>query len=195
MTIVVGLFERPQDAERAIDALESAGFVHEEIGAVAQDQIIKEHLDEREIKPEEVATGLGAIGGSAVGGLAGLLAGVGAITIPGIGAVLAAGALVSTLAGAVVGGGAGGLVGALVGMGLPEEDADFYAEGVKRKGVLVVVQSKGGRASVAKNILKQANAVNVEARRKAWLEKGWVGFDESSEPGLDYPPLWLRPGQ
>jgi uncharacterized membrane protein len=93
MTIVVGLFERPHDAERAIDALESAGFVQDEISALAQDRIIKEHLEERKIEPVEVTTGLGAIGGSAIGGLAGLLAGVGAITIPGIGAVLAAGAL------------------------------------------------------------------------------------------------------
>jgi hypothetical protein len=195
MTIVVGLFERPHDAERAIDALESAGFVQDEISALAQDRIIKEHLEERKIEPVEVTTGLGAIGGSAIGGLAGLLAGVGAITIPGIGAVLAAGALASTLAGAVVGGSAGGLVGALIGMGIPEEDADFYAEGVKRKGVLISVQSEGGHTSLAKNIMKQANAVNVEARRKAWTEKGWVGFDESSEPGPGYPAVWLHPGQ
>ena len=195
MTLVVGLFERPQDAERALDALESAGFVEDEISALAQDRVIKEHLDTQEIKPVEVATGLGAVSGSAIGGLAGLLAGMGAIAIPGIGAVLAAGALASTLAGVVAGGTAGGLVGALIGLGLSEEDAEFYAEGVKRKGVLITVQSQGGRASVAKNILKQANAVNVETRRKAWLEKGWVGFDETSEPTAGYPALWLHPGQ
>ncbi len=195
MKIVVGLFERPQDAERAIDALESAGFVQDEISVLAQDHIIEEHFDGQEIKPVRESAGLGAVGGSAIGGLAGLLAGVGAITIPGIGAVLAAGALASTLAGAVVGGTAGSLVGALIGLGVSEEDAEFYAEGVKRKGVLIAVQSQGGHASVAKNIMKQANAVNVETRRKAWLEKGWVGFDESSEPGASYPSVWLHPGQ
>jgi hypothetical protein len=195
MKTVVGLFERPQDAERAIDAMESAGFVQDEISALAQDRIIKEHFDGEQIKPVEVTTGLGAVGGSAIGGLAGLLAGVGVITVPGIGAVLAAGALASTLAGVVVGGSAGGLVGALIGLGLPEEDAEFYAEGVKRKGVLIAVQSEGGHASMAKNIMKQANAVNVETRRTDWLDQGWVGFDESSEPSADYPAVWLHPGQ
>jgi hypothetical protein len=195
MTIVVGLFERPQDAERAITALESAGFVQDEISALAQDRIIKEHLDEQEIEQVEVTTGLGAIGGSAIGGLAGLLAGVGVIAIPGIGPVLAAGALASTLAGVVVGGSAGGLVGALVGMGLPGEDANFYAEGVKRQGVLIAVQSEGGHTSLAESIMKQANALDVDTRRKAWLKNGWVGFDESSEPDAGYPTVWLHPGQ
>ena len=36
--------------------------------------------------------------------------------------------------GAVVGGAAGGLVGSLTNAGVPEADANFYAEGVRRGG-------------------------------------------------------------
>jgi hypothetical protein len=195
MTTVVGLFERPQDADRAIDALENGGFVQDETSALAQDRIIKDQLDGQEKKLVEVTTGLGAVSGSAIGGLAGLLAGVGAITIPGIGQVPAADALSWTLAGVVVGASAGGVVGAMVGLGVSEEDADFDADGVKRQGVLIAVQSEGGHASVANNIMKQANAVNVEIRCKAWLENGRFSFDESSELGAGYPAIWLHPGQ
>lgn len=194
MKVVVGLFERPQDAERALEALENAGFVKDELSTLAQGRIVEEHLGEQAAGPVVEGASVGAVTGTTIGGLAGLLAGVGAITIPGIGPVLAAGALATTLAGAGVGAAAGGLVGALIGLGIVEDEADFYAEGVKRGGVLVAVQSSGQRASLAKDILKQANAVDVETRRKTWLNDGWVGFDESNEPGLGYPKVWNRPG-
>jgi hypothetical protein len=162
---------------------------------MAQDRVIEEHLgEEEEAQPVKEGAGVGAVSGTLVGGLAGLLAGVGAIAIPGLGPVLAAGTLATTLAGAGVGAAAGGLVGTVVGLGIAEEDAHFYAEGVKRGGVLLAVQSEGGRASMAKDILKQANAVDVETRRKAWLANGWVGFDESSELGPNYPQVWIEPG-
>jgi hypothetical protein len=55
---------------------------------------------------------------------------------------VAAGWLVATAAGAVtgavVGGAADGLVGSLTGAGVPERDAQFYSEGVRRGGTLVV---------------------------------------------------------
>ena len=82
----------------------------------------------------------------------------------------------------------------MIELGVSEEDAEFYAEGVKREGVLIAVQAEGGYASMAKNIMKQAAAVNVESRRQAWLESGWVGFDESESPDSDYPKVWIRPG-
>jgi hypothetical protein len=182
MKAVVGLFERPQDAERAVEALESAGFLKDEIGAVARDHVIEEYLGQEEAGSVAKGAGLGV----AVGGLIGLLAGIVAITVSGIGPVLAAGMLVTMLA--------GGLIGALIEVGVSEEEAHVYAEGVKRDGVLVAVQSEAGRASLAKEILGRADAVNVETRRQAWVNDGWVGFDQSSAPGLGYPKVWNRPG-
>jgi hypothetical protein len=80
--------------------------------------------------------GKGAGIGAAVGGVGGLLTGLGLLAIPGVRPVVAAGWLVATAAGAatgaVVGGAAGGLVGSLTGAGVPERDAQFYAEGVRR---------------------------------------------------------------
>jgi hypothetical protein len=53
-----------------------------------------------------------------------------------------AGPIATMLAGAAVSAAAGGLIGALVSKGVPEEDAHFFAEGLRRSGVLVIVNAK-----------------------------------------------------
>src|SRR5205085_5078419 len=103
-------------------------------------------------RAEGAGTGAGI--GAGIGGAAGLLAGLGLLAIPGVGPVVAAGWLVATAAGAatgaVVGGAAGGLVGSLTGAGVPENDAHFYAEGVRRGGTLVTARVDDARASAAR---------------------------------------------
>ena len=72
-----------------------------------------------------------------VSGTAGLLAGLGLLAIPGLGPVVAAGWLAATAVGAAAGAATGGVVGALTEAGVSREDADSYAEGVRRGGTLV----------------------------------------------------------
>lgn len=67
------------------------------------------------------------------------MAGVGALAIPGIGPLLAAGPIVAMLTGAAVGAGTGGLAGALIGMGIPEDEADQYERDVKDGKLLVLL--------------------------------------------------------
>src|SRR5262245_54880675 len=140
MKTVVGLFEYYQDAERALNELNTRGFGKTDISTAARGRTLQEHDGGREVAVAESA-GAGAIGGTAVGGIAGLLVGIGALAIPGVGPVLAVGPLLtaigSTAADAGIGAATGGMIGALVGLGIPEEEANFYAEGVKRGGVLV----------------------------------------------------------
>src|ERR671920_1144773 len=93
-----------------------------------------------------------AVGGGLIGGTLGLLAGVGALVIPGIGPIVAAGTIASTLAGAGIGAAAGGLLGALAGMGIPEEEARHFEQGVQSGGILVTVRA-GARAAEARQIL------------------------------------------
>ncbi|HEX9440085.1 MAG TPA: hypothetical protein VF909_10395, partial [Roseiflexaceae bacterium] len=104
--------------------------------------------------------------------------------------VIAAGtlatALGTTAVGAGIGAAAGGLLGALVGLGIPREDAEFYAEGIKRGGVLVTVQASDDRASEALNIMRGANAVDVDTQRNAWRQSGWSEFDETTYPDENY---------
>jgi hypothetical protein len=54
------------------------------------------------------------------------------MAIPGVGPVVAAGWLVATLTGVAAGGAAGGVIGALTQSGVSKEDAEIYAEGLRR---------------------------------------------------------------
>lgn len=197
MKTVVGLFEYYQDAERAVDQLSSRGFGKTEISVAARDRVLRERVVGGKDHAVAESASAGAVGGTAVGGIAGLLVGIGALAIPGIGPVIAAGtlgtALATTAAGAGIGAAAGGLIGALVGLGIPEEDAQFYAEGVKRGGVLVTVQTTDDRASEALNILRQANAVDVNTQRTQWTKSGWNRFDDTTMPDESYPRFSDRP--
>jgi uncharacterized protein (TIGR02271 family) len=152
---VVGLFRDAATAERAVRDLKDAGFTDKEIGVLMRD-----HAEQRKFA-EDTGTkaGEGAATGAATGGLLGgvfgLLAGVGALVIPGIGPIVAGGVLASTLAGAGIGAAAGGLAGALIGMGIPEEEAQYYERGFRAGGILVTVDA-GARKAEARRILRNA---------------------------------------
>ena len=71
--------------------------------------------------------------------------------IPVIGPVLAVGPLAAALISAAGGAAAGGIAGALIGWGVPEEDARFYEEEVKAGRYVVTVH--GSRAADARTVL------------------------------------------
>jgi uncharacterized membrane protein len=188
MKMIAGLFDTYQDAERAVNELQHLGITREQISVVARDAVLQERVVGTEDAEAEGA-GAGAIGGTAVGGLGGLLVGLSAITIPGLGPVITAGTLITaigtTLAGAGIGAAAGGLIGALTGAGIPEEDAQIYAESVRRGGILVTAEIDDGMSTAALEALERANAVDVAARREEFRRGGWERFDESSNPAPD----------
>jgi hypothetical protein len=185
MKRIFGLFEQEEAAERAINELQKAGVSREHFGVITRNRITQKVNREEDVREGTVQVDqkLGAAGGAAVGGLTGLLLGVGALLIPGIGPVLAAGTLASAIgaiaAGTGMGAVAGGLLGTLTSLGVTEE-ADVYAEGVKRGGVLLVVEADDERTSLASRIMKEAGAVETQARRKAWQEAGWTGYEETT---------------
>ncbi|MCL4298521.1 MAG: general stress protein [Anaerolineae bacterium] len=187
MKRIAGLFEHEQAADRAISELQKKGFNKEHFGVITRNRITQKVNREEDIREGTVKADqkLGVTGGAAVGGLTGLLLGVGALFIPGIGPVLAAGTLGAIAAGTGMGAVAGGLLGALTSMGITEE-AEVYAEGIKRGGVLLVVEADDERAPEVDKIMTQAGAVEVKARRQAWQEAGWSGFDETKLPEEDY---------
>jgi uncharacterized membrane protein len=186
MATASGLFDHYEDAERAVDALLSHGFVKDEIGVMARDDVVQDYRKRSTVTAAEVGgdSGTGAVGGALLGGFGGLLAGIAALLIPGIGPAITAGTLASALGlplvGAGIGAAAGGVIGALVNMGVPEEAAHVYAEGVKRGGVLVTVRTSDARLDKAQQILRTANTVDVELRRAEWRQNGWSAFDETA---------------
>jgi hypothetical protein len=161
-TAVFGLYPSVGQAERAVDALVSAGFYNDDVSVLmADNQGSKDFAHEKQTKaPEGTTTGVAA--GGTIGGTLGLLAGIGALAIPGVGPFIAAGPIMGALAGLGVGGAVGGLVGALVGMGIPEYEAKRYEGRVKEGGVLLSVHcDTSEEITRAKDILKGTGANDI----------------------------------
>jgi len=185
---VVGLFDTAAEAQSVVQELVNSGFQRNDISLVANDAK-GEYAASRAVGATGSSTaegaGAGAVGGGVLGGVLGLLVGVGALAIPGIGPVLAAGPLAaalgaagaSTVVGAGIGAAAGGIIGALVGAGIPEEDAGFYAEGIRRGGTLVMVKASDDMAQRAYDAMRRYGAVDVDERSGSWRQSGWKGFD------------------
>jgi uncharacterized protein (TIGR02271 family) len=171
---VVALYDERADATRAVERLTDAGFDREQISIMSQqpkDSGMDVRREEGNQAGEGAAAGAGL--GAVLGGIAGLLAGLGTLVIPGLGVLLVAGPLAAALAGAGIGAGLGALIGALVGLGIPEEEAEYYAEGIRRGNTLVAVKTSDQRAPEAVRILQELNPIDVERRAAEWRQEGW----------------------
>lgn len=165
---VVGLFDTFTEATEVARDLEGQGFSREDISIAANDAT-------GEYAGGDLADpGSGAGTGAAIGGAAGLALGLVALAIPGVGPIIAAGALATALTGAGIGAVAGGLIGALTHMGVPEEEAGYYTEGVKQGGALVMVKASGDRADRAAAILERSGAEDVDEREATVRPRGEV---------------------
>jgi hypothetical protein len=181
---VSALYDSYDAAISAVNALESAGIPAADVSMVSNNVDNRYAKDRPSNAGEDAGKGAGI--GAVVGGVGGLLTGLGLLAIPGVGPVVAAGWLVATAVGAaggaVVGGAAGGIVGSLTGAGVPERDAHFYAEGVRRGGTLVTARVDDARAPAAREILQRFQAVDPAIRGEAYRESGWTSFDENAPP-------------
>ena len=150
---VVGVFYTRSEAETAVADLRDAGFADDKIGMIARDAE-GNMVNERN---NETLAGEGAAAGAVIGAGAGALVGLGVLagTIPVIGPVLALGTLGTILLNAVGGAAILGLVGALVGLGIPEDDAKYYESEVHGGRFLVTVDA-GARNADAWSILHRS---------------------------------------
>jgi hypothetical protein len=160
---VVGVFEDRNQADRAVDDLLQAGFRRDRIGvamrhsegtapAVTTDPDASQTM-------EGASTGM--LAGLGLGALAGL--GVLAGVIPVVGPAFAGGTLGIILSNAAAGAGIVGLVGALVGAGVPEEEAKYY-QGEFEMGRTIVTVMAEGRADEAAAILRRHGAYDMSTR-------------------------------
>lgn len=169
------LYDSYSQAQRAVEALEQAGFSASEVS------LISRYRDDNSLAEEASGTATGMTAGAVIGGGTGLLAALGIIAIPGIGPLVAAGVLATTLVGAAGGSAVGGLIGALTDYGVTEDDAHVYSEAVRRGSSLVTVRTSDDRVAAADAILTAHSPVDVEARRQSYRQGGWTKYDPSSK--------------
>jgi hypothetical protein len=144
----VGVFANRLETESALLEIKSSGFPMEHVSVVGrnadpEDRVagvaVHQNIDN---KADEGAVA-GAVTGGALGGVTGLLVGLGTLAIPGVGPILLAGAaattLATTLAGTAIGAGGASLLGALIGLGIPDNDAKVYGDLLEQGYYLIVV--------------------------------------------------------
>ncbi len=160
---VIGVFRSEEFAKEAIAELKRNGFDEREISLIAKDK--QEQKNRGDAEPEQRLTmedqnlSEGMFTGSALGGIAGLLAGAGALLIPGIGPIIAAGPLAAFLTGVV----GGGLAGGLVDFGIPEERGRYFEERVKKGDILVTLKADDDEIQEIASILENNGAEDVES--------------------------------
>ncbi len=160
MQNVVGMFNTRVEAEDAIHRLQLAGFSQDSIGVAMKDAKEAEELSKETGTgdlTEEGATA-GAVSGAGVGALVGLALVGSSFLLPGVGAFIIGGPLAAALTGAGIGAASGGLVGALVGAGIPEDEATEYASRLEQGHILISVSAPDDQAEKAREILRSEGA-------------------------------------
>lgn len=151
-TTIIGLFDEYSAAEGALLGLLSAGFSERNIGIVAAARTLTQ------LDPEHLE------GGPT------LVKDLSALALPDLDTVVAAGPLLPMLRDNP----AGGLAGALRGMGIPADEAGYYAEGVRRGGILLAVLSDAGHAPQAAELLGRHHPVDLASRSAEWRHAGYT---------------------
>ena len=179
---VIGLMDNIGEAQSVVKDLVTSGIDRDDIGFMAnQKHAVPESAGLNEGEGSRAASGAlaGAGTGAALGGIAGLALALAPLAIPGIGPILAAGPIAAALTGAGIGAVAGGLIGGLTKLGVPEDEAHYYAEGVRRGGILVTVAAESdAQAQTAVTVMQRHGAVDIDERATEWKKQGWKGrFD------------------
>jgi len=156
----VGVFNTRDAADRAVDDLVRSGYSRDQIGVVAKDSsgnVTSRTADQGE--SGEGAT-IGAAAGAATAGLVSL--GISFGVIPAIGPILAVGPWAAALISAASGAAAAGIAGALIGWGVPEDEANYY-EGEVKSGKYVVTVKDDNR-NQSWDVMQRGGAYNYANR-------------------------------
>ncbi len=116
------------------------------------------------------------------------LGGVKRLVVPGIGTV----SVFGLLGGALQDTENSNILEALSRMGLPDEAAQAFAEGVRRGGTLLSLSAEDDEAAQAREMMDSHQPYDVNQRLAVWRQQGWQGFDPQAQP---YTPAEMAPEQ
>lgn len=151
---VIGVFKTQREAQQAIAGLKQQGYTEDQIGVVSQNA-------DGTTEGSGTSAEEGALAGAATGAGIGALWGLGILSnvLPGIGPAIFGGTMGILLSSAAAGAAAAGIGGALVGLGIPDEDAKYYESEVKAGRTVVTVHG-GPKAAQAHSVFKQYGGYN-----------------------------------
>ena len=178
MKTLCRVYDSYSQARGVVDELARTGVPDADVSLVANKHVSKEYADVDDVSDTAKGAGIGG----ALGGGAGLLAGLGMLAIPGLGPVVAAGWLAATAVGAAAGAAAGGIVGALVDAGVSREHAEVYSEAVRRGGTMVTAKVRDEDAARAEAIMDRFRPIDPVVRGEEYRKTGWATFDAKAPP-------------
>jgi hypothetical protein len=184
VTFEIGLFEDTLHAEAAIERLHQAGFTNDDISILSKEDLTV--ADKAAIYDSQTRDIGGLVGG--VGGFfLGAFVGAAVLAIPGIGLAIATGVIGTVLA-TMVGGAAGAAAGTVAGvklipalmdsLGIAEDDANLFAEAIRRNGILLAVKVDPANQAQVAEIMRASQAVNMKERQQQFELQGWHRFQE-----------------
>ena len=157
----VAVFDRHANAERAISALQAAGFDMKKLSIVGRDYLTEEH-----------AVGFYNTGdrvrywgryGAFWGAIFGMIFAPAFFWIPGVGPILTGGIISSMMmgiieggvVGAAVAGGTSALAAAMVGLGIPKDTVIEYETQLKANKFLLIASGSGADVEQARGLLAE----------------------------------------
>ncbi|MDR3600482.1 MAG: DUF1269 domain-containing protein [Desulfosporosinus sp.] len=162
---VIGYFEDSNQAGQAANELKAQGH---EISILGNENGGKEDnkgRDTNEMNLGDQKLSNGTMTGGAIGGLAGLGLGAGALgalgaaalLIPGVGPIVAMGPLAAALGGVVT----GGVAGALIDYGIPKERSDFYETKIREGNTVIVLKTDEQKTDEVAKLMRNHGAKDV----------------------------------
>lgn len=176
----VAMYRDFDTARQAVEALVSSGISRDKISLVANDTTTGYSKNLQSSDQVGGADGdVEAPEGAGFGAVIGTLIGLGSVLIPGVGPVIGAGTLgAAALAagiGAASGAVTGGLAASMIDMGIPEEDAHAYSEGIRRGGAMVSVVVDSGEEDRVESILNRYSPIDLDQQAQHFKQTGWSG--------------------
>jgi hypothetical protein len=176
MQTTVGLFSSRADAARAAMRLRAAGIPDDRINLLAPGTAERDLLQIPTIDTEQPGVGpaLGGVVGAAAGAAGGIhAAAVIAAFLPGVGPVVALGLVAGALVGAGGGMAIGGAVEGAMDGGVPKDELFLYEDALRRgRSVLIVVAADEDQAQLARRLMVDAGAEDLDTARDRW----WLGL-------------------
>ena len=145
------------DAAQAVADLTAAGIPAADISLIQSEEDARLPPDVA-LDAAQAPAVTGATLGAGIGGGIGVLFGVGAIAIPVFDPVVQFGWLAPTLIGALLGAGAGALFGIATRLGVTNQQAHAFAEGLQRGEYLVMVRADESRAGSIQQVMARTQA-------------------------------------
>ena len=155
MKAVIGIFEEKDKIKTAVARLKEAGFPESDLALITRHQVEEVH-DVLDQEPEETAV-RGAVVGSSIGGVLGLLGGITVVTVPGVGPMLASG-LLATATGSVL----GGYLGSMHASRTEDQPEHELKKALGERKVILLVRVQDMNEESARTIMQQSGGNYLE---------------------------------